>query len=153
MSTCRKRNKECVPRRNPWPGASPTMEVTRPCLKKAKHFFVVTYSELFPHRHRETKMEDIFGFCHKCVSSMERPKAYTSDNVADLRGVVGRIERTDCDPEVFKGDQHQTRLDVIKSGIVRQMNQKNMRDLTPDDWKEIFASAVEEFIVAGVQNS
>lgn len=151
MSNCRRRVtkvKQC-----PWGQPGVTLDVRRACLKKARHFFQVTYSHLYPHRQRETKMEDIFGFCDDCAPLMGRPKHYNGDEVSDVRGAVGRVEKMHCDAKAFKSDQQQTRLDVIKAGIVRQMSQKNVRDLTPDDWKGIFTSAVEEFIVAGVQDS
>lgn len=139
---------------NPYPGGPTSYTTDNPCLKKARNFYHVVYSRLDVHRQHETKMDDIFGFCDSCNTSQATvPKFYTYDRVRFIRGTVKFVEKVIVTREDVRDDTKKTRLDVIKSGIIRQMSQKNMRDLSPDDWREVFNSAVEEFIVSGVQNS
>ncbi len=125
------------------------------CGKKATSSATVRYSELHPHRSRETRMEDTFPLCRqhrddvKDVSWWAGNSSY-GGKVHGMRGIVASI-LVHVDVVLNKALDERLRMkDHVKSQVARMMEQGNAKILTVEDWDEVFTTLVREFTVRSV---
>jgi hypothetical protein len=141
-------------------GPATVTQTERVCGKNVETFVRVEYSELSVPYVRDGKFYDVFGFCTLHGKKMLTPEAWGLYD-CPLRGVRGVVKTALLldpsevpDPIVFAKLEGKLRLMAsCKSDIKRHMGLNNTSSLTPDDWRQIFAEALDEYVVEGVMES
>jgi hypothetical protein len=131
----------------------------RPCAKKASVVVHVKYSELFSYLRLESNLDDHFAFCDKCWERI-RPQGLAAFNdgvfnrfMNGVRGVAKSVEVSDPSSVPTISDPKSRRLLRTKASIKKMMIQDNSRNITLDEWRQIFKEALEEHVIEGVLES
>jgi hypothetical protein len=136
------------------------------CAKKVQDHFLVEYSTALPGYQNESPKEDTFALC--AAHSLEaqtvgiewwrlqgrHPSAAVwislCKSVIHQRGIIVQAIKIKTPTRVGV----ETRLkDNFKSQFLRIMLQHNARGMSPNDWQEVFETALSESVVRSVMET
>jgi hypothetical protein len=124
------------------------------CLRKARVFYRVTYSEIAFSYLKNGRQDDGFGFCEECAKGMDKRAAWRRGNmpgeVSRLRGTVKAV--VPCTEAEATGERDTNAHADIKARVKAIMGQRNHEKIEPETWAEIFRDCVDEVVVEKTMN-